>query len=60
MNDWAWLTNMAVLFIEHEFARQIAYEEIIDEFASLNARIKQILKFEFYAAIITNKYKLYF
>ena len=33
------LTNMAILSIEHEFARlQMSYEEIIDEFASLKAR----------------------
>lgn len=29
---------MAILFIEHEFARKISDGEIIDEFASLIAR----------------------
>jgi len=32
------LTSMAILSIEHEFSRQISYEEIIDEFSSLKAR----------------------
>lgn len=32
------LTSMAILSIEHEFARQISYDEIIDEFSSLKAR----------------------
>ncbi|KAL4134887.1 hypothetical protein QTP88_006577 [Uroleucon formosanum] len=32
------LTSIAILSIEHEFSRQISYDEIIDEFSSLKAR----------------------
>jgi len=32
------LTSMAILSIEHEFARKILYDKIIDEFFSLKAR----------------------
>lgn len=37
-------TSMAILSVEHELTRQIAYEGIVDEFANLKAS-KASLKF---------------
>lgn len=53
------LTNTAILSIEHEFGRNIANEDFIDQLASLKAKKGNFLKFTFFFLIINNKCELY-